>query len=138
MNSINFHSTSRKLQKLAKMFSPSANLYTCSQFARASHSFSSNNGPHTYIVINALARRLATFHDVIVVAMVDEQQAARLNAPLKVHERLLLVALIADRVQHVGKRVAHANDRIEAVANQMLDVVVQRQPIGFFDYCALQ
>lgn len=110
---------------------------TFSPFPRHLTHSASNNG-HTYIVINALARRLATFHDVIVVAMVDEQQAARLNASLKVHERLLLVALIADRVQHVGKRVAHTNDGVEAVANQMFDVVVQRQPIGLFDYCVFQ
>jgi hypothetical protein len=56
--------------------------------------------------------------------VIDQQHAARFDATLKVTNRLFLLTLIAKVVHHVGKRITHTNDRIETLANQMVDVIV--------------
>lgn len=88
----------------------------------------------TYVVIDALGWRRSGAHDVVVVSMVDQEQAARSDTFLKVLNGQLLVTLIARRVQHVRERVTQTQDCVETVANQVLDVVKYGQPVCLFDH----
>lgn len=92
----------------------------------------------TYVVVDALGRCRATVHDAVVVAVINQQQAAGFNALFKVLNRLDLLALIAVIVQQVSEGVPQANDRVEAIADQVLDVVVQRQPVGLLNNCGVE
>lgn len=88
-----------------------------------------------YVVVNALGGRRAGLEDVVVVAMIDQQDAARLQALLEVLDRALVLSLIAAGVHQVSEGVAQADDGIEAGLNLILDIVVQRQPVGLLDGC---
>lgn len=89
----------------------------------------------TYVIVDALGGRRSRLEDVVVVAMIDQQDAAGLEALLEVLDRPLVLALLGCGVHQVGKGVAQADDCIEAGLNLILDIVVQRQPVGLFDGC---
>lgn len=91
----------------------------------------------TYVVINAFCWRWTRVHNVIVVSMIDQEQTAGLNAPFEILYSQLLFTLISECVQHVSKWISQANDRIETVTNQMIDIIIDGKPIGLFDNCAI-
>lgn len=92
----------------------------------------------TYVVVNAFGRRGASLQDVVIVAMIDQQNATWLQALLKVFDRLLVLALITETVHQMGKGVAQTNDRIEANIPMVLDIVEQSQPVGLLDSCNIR
>lgn len=66
--------------------------------------------------------------------MVDEEQAARLEAAGEVLQAHVLHALVAVLVQQVGERVAEADDGVElGVGEEGRDVAGEGLPVGFFD-----
>lgn len=69
--------------------------------------------------------------------MIDQEQTAGLNAPFEILYSQLLFTLISECVQHVSKWISQANDRIETVTNQMIDIIIDGEPIGLFDNCAI-
>lgn len=89
----------------------------------------------TYVIVDALGGRRARLEDVVVVAMIDQQDAAGLEALLEVLDRPLVLSLLGCGVHQVSKGVAQADDCIEAGLNLILDIVIQRQPVGLFDGC---
>jgi hypothetical protein len=58
--------------------------------------------------------------------VVDQQETARLDALFKVSDCLLLFALIAKVVCHVGEGISEANDSVESSPLLVFDVVVER------------
>lgn len=70
----------------------------------------------------------------IVVPVVDQEHAAFTQTLFKVADGLLLLPLVSVIVLHVGEGVAQTNHRIEAVADQWLDIIVQSQPIGLLNH----
>lgn len=87
----------------------------------------------TYVVIDAFAWCWSSFHDVIIIPVVNEKHAAGFDALLKVSDCLFLFTLVAKVISHVCEWVSQANHCIKSTTNQIFDIIIKRQPIGFFN-----
>lgn len=90
---------------------------------------------YTHIVINALRGRASGGNHMIVVPVIYQEDSSRSQALLEVTNGCLLLALVSKTVVHVGEGVSQADDGVEALADDRLDIIVQRQPVGLLDDC---
>ena len=89
----------------------------------------------THIVVNIVFRRVALLEDVVVVPVIDDENAARTDERVKVFDGPALLPLVAVKVGEMRERVAHADEGVEAGrAPRDLDVLVEGQPVGLLDH----
>lgn len=87
----------------------------------------------TYIVINTFRWGSTSGHDVIVISMINQEEATGFNAFLEITNGLFLFTLITERVHHMSEGVTKADNRIKSFSDDWTNVIVERKPICFFD-----
>lgn len=82
-----------------------------------------------------MSRRRSTINNGVIVPVVNEQQAPRLQALGEVLQRPPLDALVFELVQEMGEGVAEADDGVEgSVRQEGIHVAVKGFPVSFFDH----
>lgn len=92
----------------------------------------------TYIVIDALGRRISSLENVVIITMVDQEESTRLHAPLEVRNGQLLITLIPIGVRHVSKRIPQTDHSVKSISNQIAQILRYRQPVSFLNHCKIK
>ena len=77
---------------------------------------------------------MPVIEDVVVVPVVDDEDAAGLDELVEVLDGRDVLPLVAELVGEMREGVAHADERVEA-ADGGDDLGVQGQPVGLLDDC---
>jgi len=89
----------------------------------------------TYVVVNVFCRNLTTCKNVVIIAMVNDENAPRLDKCSEVAQCFALVLQVPFKVWQVRERISQTQHCIElAVAAETLYVIHQCHPVAFLDH----
>ena len=87
----------------------------------------------SYVVINILFRCRSVFQDVIVIPMINDQNAAGFEQSVKVGNGYFVFLLITVKVGQMGERITHYDNGIISLISIFTHIIFESEPISLFD-----